>query len=1469
MGWFDDLRNSVEDLYGGYGERLRSADERSRKFLYESFIDSPYFRGLGEQMEQRFETADTDPGRPIELSDLPYLASPAAPMMATREGRAAVRGFGQQAGAEIVKNITPGDFATLGTMGLGRVAALKGLRTVGEGLSAIGDVTAIGAGGADVVSGIAEGEPLRAAAGGLMATLGAAGRLPARGFSPTRNEPLPKENVEPPEMEGYYPPRDPGVVESSAKKPDIDYERIAEEEGIHPYDSPVEMFDALQRDDYGLNEFNDDIEAAIEGYSPEELAEFVRQRPGLRQWSVIEERLPVESATDVVKRIEDQGFSPTRKEPISHEGATVEPPLGYHRGVDEGPAPEYVGDVEPFKPRMEHVTQNLESDGRPRKPEDWWTARRQKEYDQAVEDIEFIKQNPNALLKGEDVRYQRRFEEMERLRKAAYGEGPLLDWNERDSTWQFNGPVTKISSWDNPTLAQLDRLGRELQNPKIPSDRLLDAQPFFGSDAHPRTKRQILEEVDRRIQEVSARSRKQELVGVRVAKGQRPLVRVDKPAVRDVLRDPADALDPVRKQRTQAAADLLNNSPHWASFEGWARFVHDQARRLIIGSSNLPRGAAQRVEAAPFEGGYISPTRRQTSLGYSEYTQKVDPVTGARKFVGSNVRINPLAHVQGILSDLIDYPSFQDVLQDAQKLAEELLRRVIYTVSHEASHTTGLGHPLKDMGGEKVFNSESMRYQKGALDPGPSKTAAEDAQFERVVHDVLEGYTKGTFDQMMESAKPHAQQWYDLFKQADEIQRGRAEATPAVPTGQPRKPGAVAGRAPTGGGQGVPGGGLPGGAGPRGPIITPRPRKQRIDWSSLPSHGIKEWINARSAAVIHGRDARFRFKGLANETMDWIKRYEAGDTTVPMYTEYKKLMDNLLAEEKRVGVPVKERPNYVYHLWKENPDTVRRTFRRLGIRPDFTNQRIHDTYEAGIKAGLTPKYDNPLDILAERVRRHKKLVADKKFYNLLRAKKVIKPANKAPNDWVEIRHFPFHRYTTGSLEHIQVWKATPNVALAINRYLDSPISSPFRDFWQRAAAVATDIKNVVMSSGVPGTAFNMHGFNIARRIAATRDTTTASLMKAVEMPFRLLGTQEKLGKFVEDKLDEAARFVEAGMRFDIEDHPFRLVEGEVVPPKKLGFWEAVKEERARRKTFVSKTYGGLRKMHEILFEDPLFQKALPSWKLQFAIENEARFIKDGVPKAEATKLAAHQANEVFGGINWVEEGRDPQFQTFLRLAMNAPDWAETNLRIAKGSLAWMRHPKDPKFRVYRNIVRNAAVYYLITNALSRVFSGENQKHPAERHFQLRAGKVPSGRTRYVKGAGTAEDWVRLPYEVIAKLAKGDLSGATDVMSARLHPMTQGLMNVVRNRNYYGRPIFGEDLTLMQQLGRGAKELTDVAAPAYVKAPVAALAGEAGVEEALMKSVEAPVAYARPEGPGRRSSTQGRSGRRSRRSRTRR
>lgn len=930
------------------------------------------------------------------------------------------------------------------------------------------------------------------------------------------------------------------------------------------------------------------------------------------------------------------------------------------------------------------------------------------------------------------------------------------------------------------------------------------------------------------------------------------------------------------------AAEFLKGTPEWNEFSDWYREALDLSKKTILGLPGdvLPPdthmgGVAQSVANTPFLGANFTPGR------YASNQLRFRDPNAVRKIPYSEgIAINPMPHMRDLAEDAIQFPHYADILADPQKRAEELLRRFIHAGTHELIHSAGVRHPAWEHswrggrtpgfeGKNDVVNQLSHDYTNKFLnDPSANQILGPtgDVRFGKMMRAALKNYEAGAFDGIMEKARPHAKRWFDTFDRAYEITGGRETPTGAVPPRRIKVTGATPGGPPGSGGAGVGAGGLSGGTGPAGggptvagggpggvappPIPPPTPPIPpegfgKKDYKKLPGHTIQDFINKRSAAFIHGRQARFDFKDLLDKDMDWIRKFEEeGPQSVPGGDRVKALFDSLRAEEIRYGVPVKERPNYIYHIWEQSPDEVRRAFRRLGVRPGFTQERIFDTYEMGKKAGLTPKYTNPTDIIAERVRQHKKLIADVGLYNTLRANKFIKPINKAPKGWVEVRNFPFHRYTTGKYEHIQPWAAPLEIAQKLNRYLDSPISSPIRDFWQKAAAISTDIKNVVMSSGIPGTRFNMHGFNVARRIAATRDTTMGSLMKAVEMPFRLLETGKKEAKWVEGHLKDAARFTEAGMRFDIEDHPFRIVEGQTVPREKQGFWQSVREARDQRKSTISKAYGGLRKMHELLFEDPLFQKSLPAWKLQFAIEEEKRLLAHGIEPKEATKVAAHNANNIFGGINWVEEGRDPQFQTFLRLALNAPDWAETNLRIGKGAIKGIFNPRDPRFKVYRNVVRNAAVYYLLTNAITRIFS--KGEYPAERHFQIRAGKSAAGRTRFLKGAGTAEDWVRLPYEVTAKLAKGDLSGVSDVVRARLHPMTQGLLNVVTNRNYWGRPLTGEKIPVLSQIGRMAKEVTDVAAPAYVAAPVAALAGQAGPEEAIVKAVEAPIAYARPD-----------------------
>jgi len=71
-----------------------------------------------------------------------------------------------------------------------------------------------------------------------------------------------------------------------------------------------------------------------------------------------------------------------------------------------------------------------------------------------------------------------------------------------------------------------------------------------------------------------------------------------------------------------------------------------------------------------------------------------------------------------------------------------------------------------------------------------------------------------------------------------------------------------------------------------------------------------------------------------------------------------------------------------------------------------------------------------------------------------------------------------------------------------------------------------------------------------------------------------------------------------------------------------------------------------------------------------------------------------------------------------------------------------------------------------------------------------------------------------------------------------------------NQDAFGNPIFGPDKyghpqTRTKQLGAAGLEVSSMAMPQYVKAPLSYATGKAGsIEEAALGTVEAPVRYSR-------------------------
>ncbi len=653
---------------------------------------------------------------------------------------------------------------------------------------------------------------------------------------------------------------------------------------------------------------------------------------------------------------------------------------------------------------------------------------------------------------------------------------------------------------------------------------------------------------------------------------------------------------------------------------------------------------------------------------------------------------------------------------------------------------------------------------------------------------------------------------------------------------------------------------------------APRPPKNQA-----PAHDYKAWVNSRAAVQVEGANARRKFQDLSEPNIQQILDFNNDPNANPRFKDVQQHLDDLYKMQRAAGTDIGFKENYLPQMWKETPAQIYAAYRRLGLKPSHTMTAVFRNYAEGIAAGLTPRYDNIADLVGLAEAKARKTVADRMFYNYLKQNHLVRPANSAPQDWVTINPdaFPLHRFKQGQLRVITNVKAPPEIAFKINQYLDPQTDG----FLKQVADKATDVKNVVMSSGIPLTSLNAHGFNMLSRLYAIQSNPVSGAVEVIKNIPKFIAPQ--LFKGAMDKtLENAPRFIKAGMSLKVEEHPFKVE----LPPLRTRLKEATDFMRPGSGQEL-RPFHGLREIHKALFEDPLFQKFIPMVKVQYAMKMESELLKRGLVPEEATSVAAHWMNEAFGGINYAEMLGNPvkgmqwlrnkgtktpfrrsnEFQNFLRVALNAPDWAESNLKLAAGVARGLRNPKDPRFMMYRNVIQNVAAFYVLSTLFQKLTTGHYlDENPEGRKMSIAAGKTAEGRARFLHPSGTGWDFAKLPYEVIDKIAHGDPSGLSKVLSARLHPMAQAMVALVTNRNYRGQQILGGNQSPAKQAGNVIEQVSSVAAPAYIREPVQAMRSEKkGPEEAIVSALELPVRYSQeqrgledPGPPGASSSRRG-------------
>lgn len=586
-----------------------------------------------------------------------------------------------------------------------------------------------------------------------------------------------------------------------------------------------------------------------------------------------------------------------------------------------------------------------------------------------------------------------------------------------------------------------------------------------------------------------------------------------------------------------------------------------------------------------------------------------------------------------------------------------------------------------------------------------------------------------------------------------------------------------------------------------------------------------DWVNARRASKIEGILNKKAFKDLDALGSDGILDFQEGLRTGRL-KDVANYFDSKFQALNSAGVKLGYRENYLPQLWENDPTEVKQLYARLGLKPDFSMNRVFENYVAGLKAGLTPKYENLSDLLGWYEQKANKSIADRKYFDYLKTNNLIKPKGQAPNGWetLDPDHFPTQKFVSNNKVIEITMQAPPEVAQMVNNYLRMPASELN---WRKPGAAvqwladkASLTKNMAMSSGIPYTGINAHGFNILARtvLGNPKEAFTAG---------KYLLNPKSASKFLDDAMQTAPWAIKRGLTLSTEGH-------------EIGVSGSTNLAGAAFQKFLKK--------QGAMFEDPLFQNIIPALKLKHFNDMTTDLTKGGMGQEAAGKAAASFTNDLYGGINWDAMGRSRDLGNIMRMFTLAPDWLASNARLGKGMVQAMLDPKNPTGRAYGRMARNIVGSYMAADVVNNALSGHHMWENAPGHaLDIQMGKS-DGKDRWLRPFGTAEDFIRLPFDAAsAIIGKGDLGTSSDIIKNRLSIPARAGLDIITKRDRYNRPMLGQDdygrpIPTKEQVGGLAGELSSMVTPPYVKSMIDLGTGRAGPEEALAGMGEMPFRY---------------------------
>lgn len=499
------------------------------------------------------------------------------------------------------------------------------------------------------------------------------------------------------------------------------------------------------------------------------------------------------------------------------------------------------------------------------------------------------------------------------------------------------------------------------------------------------------------------------------------------------------------------------------------------------------------------------------------------------------------------------------------------------------------------------------------------------------------------------------------------------------------------------------------------------------------------------------------------------------------YTPLRNVFDRLYEYAEKAGLDVPYRKNYLPQVYREPLGEVKSSLvqymldqgvdrddaegyvqgvmalptdvaLRLKINPSFVESKAFPTYGVAAKYGLTPKFTNPADLVANYRFELEKTINNKSFVNTLIDKAKLLPGGLSPDHWEHVTT----NFVKGDLY------APPELARMLNGlYQDQAEMGIWDTAVHYLGLVSRKAQEITLSGAIPYT--NIHFFSVGQLIKEM----TAGNFKAIEPFIRSNSVEATEAYFKENQL---YTYMMARQGIDISG--------------RMGSIRQIFSRLSRDPTWYNKI--GIE--FEKAFLDKSFGTFLPSLYTQVFKDTYDGAIGRGMDANAAEKFAGDVTRTNFGLLG--TEARANATKDSLSTIFFAPQFRESVFgTLSNAFKSISTEIKNPAFYRSRRLVGGMAFTFGMYNVFNKMMNGQYMwQNPNGHEFELRI-PLPDGNNMYIPWMPSFLALPRAGATAAISVVKGDV-GTAEQQTANLFSLPlQVAIQVLANKDYFGSAIY--------------------------------------------------------------------------------